>query len=129
MENKFNLTKNREKVYNIIKEEKTPITAEDIYEKLKSEKIDLSTVYRALAVFCENDIVDKDLRSDKKCYYSIKDEHHGHYIVCNKCNKSIKLKECPIDESLKNELNDLGFEMKTHSIQIEGICKDCKDKK
>ena len=129
MKNKFSFTKNREKVYNVIKENNGPITAEEIYDKLKNEKIDLSTVYRALAVFSDNNIVEKELRSDKKCYYSIKEEHHGHYIVCNKCNKSIKLKECHIDEALKDELNSLGFEMSSHSLQIEGVCKDCKNKK
>jgi len=129
MKNNFNFTKNREKIYNVIKNNNSPITAEEIYEKLKNQKIDLSTIYRALGVFLENSLVDKDLRSDKKCYYSIKEEEHGHYIVCKKCNKSMKLKECPlVDDIYKKEIDALGFEVTSHSIQIEGICKNCKNK-
>lgn len=119
-------TKKREEILSVLKTRNSPITAEEIYDVVKSNNINLSTVYRTLLALEKAGIVDKVLRSDKKCYYNIKKKSHGHYLVCKNCNKAISLDICPINDLCKKITNETGYEITGHMLELEGICPDCK---
>ncbi|MDU1334139.1 MAG: transcriptional repressor, partial [Veillonella sp.] len=53
---------------------------------------------------------------------------HRHYAVCTSCGAMIPLHTCPVVE-MPQELNDAGFTVTEHHLEIAGICKKCKNKK
>ncbi len=121
-------TKQRNIVYNILKDSKAPITAEEIYLESSKYEINMSTVYRVLNKFIEKGLVEKDtIGLEDKSRYAIRDDHHhGHYLICESCSSITKLDYCPLkdEEDLIEEKSD--FEIRSHRLELYGICKKCK---
>jgi len=119
-------TKTRECVLNLFRKSKTPLSASDIFNKLKNSNITLSSIYRTLDTFTKEDILVKDLSPNGKGIYTLKDEHHAHYLECKNCHAKVKLHYCPYDK-INDEINSkFNFEVDERNVVIYGICKDCK---
>lgn len=120
-------TKGRALILSLLKDAKAPLTAEEIYSKLRNKGINLSTVYRTLNTFSEYGIVLKEVNKDKENIFTlIKDEHDDHHIlVCSKCHKVVQLKGCPYHEVNEKIEEETGFKIHDHSTEIYGICPDC----
>ena len=115
------ITKHRKEVYNVIKENNL-ITLKEIYNKLKIDKV---TIYRIIKLFLENSIIIKN-SYDSKVYYSLNLKEHVHYMTCIRCHKKIRIDVCPIEKEIGKICENNNFELKSHSINLEGLCKSCK---
>jgi len=101
--------------------------AEDIYEKVKKNKIDLVTVYRTLISFEKVGILRKvDLHKSSQ-FYEI-NKHHHHHIICSKCGFVEELDECKIGRYTSKISSKLtNFKMiKDHSLEFFGLCRKCE---
>lgn len=127
--NNLKVTKSRMIILNELEKISYPITAEQLYKKLSSYDIDLSTIYRSLNAFEKKNLIRKEINSNKENVYCLIDEEDKHILVCKKCHKRIKLNSCPYHEvNLKLE-EETGFEISDQNIEIYGLCKECKKKK
>ena len=129
-------SKNRDDVICILQNSSTPVSVEDIYEKIKNQnnKISLSTVYRIIEKLVNLGIVHKvtTLDDNKALYEIIKDSHtHHHYMICVKCKKMIPIDDCPVKELEKIIADKTGFNITCHKFELYGECENCarKDKK
>lgn len=129
-------SKNRDDVICILQNSSTPVSVEDIYEKIKNQnnKISLSTVYRIIEKLVNLGIVHKvtTLDDNKALYEIIKDSHtHHHYMICVKCKKMIPIDDCPVKELEKIIADKTGFNITSHKFELYGECENCarKDKK
>ncbi len=129
-------SKNRDDVICILQNSSTPVSVEDIYEKIKNQnnKISLSTVYRIIEKLVNLGIVHKvtTLDDNKALYEIIKDSHtHHHYMICVKCKKMIPIDDCPVKELEKIIADKTGFNITGHKFELYGECENCarKDKK
>ena len=119
------LTDKTKSMFLILKEEKHPITAKFILEKmkLKNEQVDLSTVYRALKRLVLLDIITKVIRENIVLYeLSNKFIKHHHHFTCNKCNTTYILDNCIVDKIQSKDIAKL----ESHSIELFGICTKCQ---
>ena len=119
--NNLKVTKHRIEVYNMIKNSSL-ITLNEIYKGLNIDKV---TVYRIIKLFLKNNIIVKEIDNDNT-YYSVNEKEHAHYMTCTNCHKKIKIDTCPIEDEIEKLCDSNGFELKSHSINLEGICKDCR---
>jgi len=128
-ENKIKSTKQRRVILSVISELKYPDTAEHIYllAKKEDDSISLSTVYRALEIFTEKGIVNKNefSLSDKKMY-EINTKVHKHYLTCNSCKKILTVEGCPLEEYEKKLSLQTGFEITEHHLNLSGYCPKCR---
>lgn len=119
------LTNQRKIVLDLIVVLKDCATAKNIASKCTKD-VDNSTVYRIIDLLLDRGILEKNLNYNNEIYYSLKEEH-GHYFTCVKCHKKEKLDDCPL-EGVEKELEDKkGYKILNHTVQIEGICKDCQN--
>jgi len=129
---KFNLkdTKNREIILCILQNSSLPLSAEDIYKSVSSQKqnINLSTIYRTLNTLSEKQILIKQVRQDSKSYFQLNKHDHKHVLICNICHKEVPISECPFDSVNKKLSKTTGFSILSHNIEIFGICPDCLKK-
>ena len=89
----------------------------------------MSTIYRTLELLETKGIVTRTtLMGSEMAYYEITPHTHRHYAVCMSCGAMIPLHTCPVVE-MPQELNDAGFTVTEHHLEIAGICKKCKNKK
>ncbi|MDF2677944.1 MAG: ferric uptake regulator, Fur family [Bacillota bacterium] len=123
-------TKQRNLILEIIKSSSKPITAEKIFEIIKSESnnTNLSTIYRTLNILCEKSLLLKILKSDGTASYQLNDASHKHYITCCACQNSVLIDSCPIKDLSDKIVNETGYIVTGHSIELTGICPKCNKK-
>ena len=120
-QNNLKITKHRIEIYNLIKEKKL-ITLKEIYNKLNIDKV---TIYRVIKLFLKNNIIVKNI-DENNIYYSVNLKEHVHYMTCTSCHKKIKIDVCPIEDEIEKICDNNGFELKSHSINLEGLCSNCR---
>lgn len=120
------VSKNKEKIIEILKNAKVPVNVQYIYKRLNNDKkINLSTVYRCINVLCEKNIVVKEIRNDKNAYYTLNSNSHTHQLICDICKDSIFIEDCPINDMSKQIKDKTGFNVTNHFVRLNGICKKC----
>lgn len=100
-------------------------TADEIFRALNQEKPVLSraTVYNTLNSFVERGVIQAlDLR-DNETRFDFKMEPHGHFS-CNICGGIYNI---DLPDSLL-ALDIPGFTIEEQSVNLRGICPNCRDK-
>ena len=118
-------TRTRESIIKLLKNSNSPMSANDIYEILKPNKITLSSIYRTLDIFYKENIIIKDLTNRGTAIYTLHKDTHNHYLECRSCHKKIKLEYCPyhkINSTIKKEFN---FIVDEKNLVIYGLCDEC----
>ena len=123
------VTRQRLEILNLMADQNKPLTAAEIFDKLKKSnlKLRLSTVYRNLNKFVENNLVSKiEIKMDKKeSYFELLQGNHHHHLICLKCGKIIPLK-CPL-KNYENKISDqTNYQIVEHRLKLYGLCPDCK---
>lgn len=121
------VTKARVVILDILFNSSDSLNADEIFIECKKRgnNINLSTVYRTIDIFLENNIVDKFLLEDGISVYKIHKSSHNHRIECDICHKEIVL-ECPIKKIEEMIRKETGFRVTNHSLKMSGICKQCE---
>lgn len=117
------MTKNRNEILDILKTTNKPLSAEDITTLLSKTKIDLSTIYRTLEYFDNNDLLLK-FHFNNKAYYFLDTKDHHHYFICTNCLAMHKI-DCNLHETLNDLENKRKFRVTNHEITIYGLCNLC----
>ena len=122
-------TKQRKALYQILYEATEPLSALQLYalvQQKEQENYALSTIYRILAAFEEQNLVNKNAWMGEDTYcYELNLGGHTHYAVCLDCHKRIPLEHCPFAHlHLEEETED--FTITSHKIELYGYCKACK---
>jgi Fur family ferric uptake transcriptional regulator len=125
-------TKTRSAVLAILENADTPLTAEEIYLKLKEAKVSswLSTVYRTLEILAEKNLIIKSSMIDEgKARYEMNRQEHFHHVICVNCRKMFSVGDCPLSDFEQNLKDKLNFNVTGHKLEIYGYCRDCKEVK
>lgn len=128
-EKNLKVTKNRKIILEALQKEENPISAEELFDKLKKEnEMDLSTIYRNLNILEEKSVLLKTTNLDGLNYYQINNNKHKHFITCNNCHKKFVIKNCPVHELEEKIEKETGFIISGHNFEFTGICPDCQNK-
>jgi Fe2+ or Zn2+ uptake regulation protein len=121
-------TKQKQIILAILREADRPLSINEIYAQVifKLPKIAKSTIYRNIDSLLTQNLIDKYHLNDSEVFYRIKADcsEHKHFVICDDCKKVFDLPTCPIHD-LENAMEEEGFIIKDHQIQISGICKAC----
>ena len=123
-------TRQREDVFRVLTEAEEPLTAMEIFRRVIANTQDsnyaISTIYRSLAVFEENHLVEKTtLMGEDMAVYEWNREQHKHYAICLNCRRKIPLSECPMhDLDICSDMD--GFQITGHKLELYGYCKECQ---
>ena len=128
MTNKRN-TIQRSLVLEAIKESRSHVTADEIYDIIKKKHPDVSrgTVYRNLRLLSDNGEIHKvEMPSGADCYEKLCHDHY--HARCIKCGRVFDVDMEVIADLEKSIKNTHGFEFTGHDIIFKGICPDCNCK-
>lgn len=124
-------TKHRQLILSLLQAQTCLQSAEDLYlEALKSDRsISLSTVYRTLETFAENDIVGTvQLEQENKLLYELAHHSHMHHLICTECHKVIHIEECPVKSLQQTIGSKYDFHIQHHNLEFYGVCNTCQTK-
>lgn len=121
-------TKQKQLILGLLKEADCPMSINEIYHQviLTMPKIAKSTIYRTIDSLLSQNLIDKYHLNDSEIFYRIKSDRneHKHFVICDDCKKVFNLPSCPLI-ALENAMEEEGFIIKEHQIQITGLCKTC----
>lgn len=126
-------TRSRLKVWEILSNSTTPLTARQIAQKAEDGQQEkgvwLSSVYRALEAFEKAQAVNRTLLKDSpEALYSLSETGHHHYAICMNCKSRTELEGCPFGEHEHLHTVDEDFMVVGHVVEVFGYCKDCRKK-
>ncbi len=97
-----------------------------LQDKFSELKIGIATVYRTLSLLEDSNMVTSlSFGAQGKKYELGAKDHHDH-LICTECGSITEFVDEEIESRQHSIADELGFIMKDHSMQIYGICKDCK---
>lgn len=124
-------TKQRKAVYEVLLEAEGPLSAVEIYHKAEEKSGEaeyaISTIYRILAAFEEQDwLIKSNFMNEETYVYELDRGSHTHYAVCMKCHKRVALSGCPFMKMQLPKAQD-DFQITGHKLELYGYCKECKE--
>jgi len=119
-------TAQRLAIIDALREDKTHPSAEQLYEKLKSQHptISLSTVYKTLQVLVEFGILQTiDTGCGRQRFDGDASPHH--HAVCRRCHRvfDIPAEACPIPLANRDLLPN--FHIESAQLYFSGLCQKC----
>ncbi len=124
-EHKIRPTQQRIEVYQILLKKKGHLSAEDVYQKLKSRMpaVSLATVYTILDLFKQKNVINEiRIQFDHSCYEARIDPHH--HFFCKKCRNIFDINVGPCCALEKQEFaGNLIEELQGY---FYGTCKKCR---
>ncbi|KAA0893262.1 transcriptional repressor [Oryzomonas japonica] len=122
-------TRQRDIILDFFLSTRQHVSVEELYLKIKASHpgIGHATVYRTLKLFTEAGLAREILLNDGQTRYEhvSAGEHHDH-LVCTGCNAIIEFEDETI-EKLQKEIALLhGFMIKSHKLELYGLCAACR---
>ena len=115
--------------------DKSPIrhlTADDVYQMLLSENIDigLATVYRALTQFEQAGLLERSHFESGKAVYEKKDGPHHDHLVCIQCGHVEEFYDEEIERRQTAIAEERGFAVRDHALYLYVECQreDCPER-
>jgi Fe2+ or Zn2+ uptake regulation protein len=121
------LTPQREMILDAICEGGGPTTFDEIYARLhaKSPAINQATVYRALKVFCDLDLVAAADLGDGKTVYEIASVTPHHHLVCRACGQVETIDQAALASLFAALEREQRFAPDVHHLVLFGYCRRC----
>ena len=106
------------------------LTPEALHQLIQKEhpelKTGIATIYRTLSRLEESDIVTSlSFGAQGKKYELGAKDHHDH-MICTECGEITEFLDEEIEKRQEIIAKEFGFEIKDHSMQIYGLCKNCQ---
>jgi Fur family peroxide stress response transcriptional regulator len=101
-------------------------TADEIYKALapRFQSMSVATVYNNLKVFIEAGLVREMTYGDHSSRFDADMSEHYH-ALCESCGKLVDFAYKPLDDLEKTAGIETGFHVKSHRVEVYGICADC----
>jgi len=104
-------------------------SAQDIHAQLRAtgEAVGLTTVYRHLALLTVEGQLDALQTADGELVYRrCRSEHHHHHVVCRQCGRGTEVELPDLERWAESTAHALGYSDVTHTVEIFGLCADCR---
>jgi len=130
MEKKPQRTAQRLAILDYIKDSKSHPSVKDIYRHVSKQlsTISMTTVYNTMELLKKEGLVSElpMLHGEGRRFDSNPDFHD--HLVCNSCGTIIDI-DVDVDHSLLlTEKQQQGFDIRDISINVYGVCSQCKNK-
>lgn len=124
----YRITAQRQAMVEKLVEAGRPLTAFEVWEKIKLQYSDISldTVYRNLHVLVDlGALIPINGVGKERVRYEVVYKAHHHHIVCVKCGQTQCIDYCPIDPQFITMLKTHGYELVRHNLELFGLCRRC----
>ncbi len=123
------LTALRRRVLELVWNGHAPVGAYALLDALKTEGHSAAppTVYRALEFLIEQGLVHRveSLNAYVGCPRP-EARHAAMLLLCTGCGRAAELDETQVGETLRRAADQQGFTVARQTIEVEGLCPDCR---
>jgi Fe2+ or Zn2+ uptake regulation protein len=122
------LTGARRIVVHVMESSQRALTPVEVYDAARNQDshIGLVTVYRTLEKLEDLGLIQR-VHQTKDCQAFIRaGDGHQHLIVCTHCGKAVLFEGDQLDPLFNSVAKTTGFQIKSHWLQVFGLCKTCR---
>ncbi|WP_420830214.1 Fur family transcriptional regulator [Bifidobacterium phasiani] len=103
------------------------ISAQDLHRLLEEHgmHIGLATVYRQLNALADSGQADTIRLDGQQLFRLCGDDGHHHHLVCVRCGRTVEI-EPPSESWLRGVADAHGFTVQSHTVEVFGLCPDCR---
>lgn len=122
----FRVTRARQLVWKVLTRSDTHRSASEILDEVHEldDSINASSVYRALALFSDLDLVRESHLGELSTWETAHEDETIH-LVCEKCHTTIHFSTSVVDRLRAEVQRDTSFTPTTIDVQISGHCAGC----
>lgn len=103
---------------------------ETLYDRIRRADIKASraSVYRTINLLVDCGILEKVTQSGRGAVYepSFGRRHHDH-MICNTCGRFIEFFSRELEDLQEKICGDQHFQGTSHTLEIRGICRTCRE--
>jgi Fur family peroxide stress response transcriptional regulator len=102
-------------------------TAEQVHTEVvhRLPGVSRTTVYRTLETLVRAGLLLRTSHIGPVLRYDTTTRPH-HHLVCLKCGRLVDIACDRVDPIVLPDVSDVGFEVRDYSVQIRGVCPDCR---
>lgn len=122
----YRLTAPRLAVLQVFKKETEHLSPAEVLERGRAiyPALSRATVYRTLELLTALGVIRPIYRGNGgPSFVCAKGGHH--HLICSDCGAIIEFDECFVDELSQTLSERLGFQIRSHLLELYGLCGDC----
>lgn len=121
------MTDQRRAILDLLLNANRHLSEEDIYKKVRPQRIGKVTVFRTLKVLENSGLIESVTPPGEKPRFEIKTDrpHHDH-LICIECRRIIEVRWSEIERIQNAACRKLGFEVRFHRHEVFGRCRACR---
>lgn len=128
--NHLKFTNQRELVLKTLFEKRCHYTPEELYIEIKQnnpdENVGIATVYRTLNLLESSKIITSITFGTNGKKYELSTQKHHDHMICDLCGKIIEFEDQQIEQKQLSIAKKHNFKLKSHIMQLHGICNECQ---
>ncbi len=104
-----------------------PLSAEEVFSRLKKGTSDQATVFRSLGNLEEVGLLRRHEFGDGVRRYEVTQEkgHHHHFVHCRSCGSVEAFDGCDFEKVLSRTLERRGYKKIQHNLEVQAVCGNC----
>jgi Fur family ferric uptake transcriptional regulator len=120
-------TKQRTEVIDALEHAATPVSAQDLFVRLRGggASISLATVYRQLQRLADEGVADRITRDSGELSFRLCGTGHHHHLVCRECGRTEEVRDCRLEHWASDIAAQHGFTGVEHRADFIGVCARC----
>jgi len=130
--NNLKFTRQREVILKTLYESDEHFSPESLHSLIKKEypklNVGIATIYRTLNLLEENSLVTSISFGVQGKKFEIGNKPHHDHMICTECGKIIEFEDEVIEERQYDIAKKYDFKIKSHIMQLFGLCKECQEK-
>lgn len=123
------VTRQREKVAELVLTSTDHLSAEQIRERLEAAgtTVGLATIYRTLDLLLESGVVRDSAFGQRYRRYEPRSAEgpHGH-LICVRCGRVEEFTHERLERMLPIIADEHGFQAERHQVELYGVCRECQ---
>lgn len=123
----FRVTAQRKDMLVTLLKSERPLSAEEIFGRMKKGASDLVTIFRSLGSLEEAGLLRRHEFGDGIRRYEVVLErgHHHHFVRCGSCGSIEAFEGCDFEKVLAKALERRGYKKIRHSLEVKALCSEC----
>lgn len=123
----FRQTPPRQEVLRVFAERSQPMTVAEVHERIRNRRINLTSVYRTIHLFCRLGILVVADRVTGGQRFELSDNHraHHHHLICEQCGSVTDFEDCLIGPFERKIREHTRFLVRRHDLHFYGLCVRC----
>ncbi len=107
------------------------ISVEELWAKVRvlEARVSVATVYRTVKLLSESGLAHaRNFGDGQTRYEAAVGRHHHDHLICTRCGTIVEFEDDRIEHLQEAVAKKHGFQVRSHKLEMYGLCRNCQRK-